>query len=242
MKSTEALLPLDTIRAMSGWKDIDRAEQAELMEEIRGLEGELIAGANSRLAVGKHLAAIQEKLSPRKMFTNFLRAYNFKKSTAHKAVTSYKNASAWLPEAVLTAAAARNMNMLGESPEAPVGVYSNCVRRLPPPDSKDPKKINEWLDSVELARRREIARTRKRIDEVEIDEDVALKECFQFVNRRLSKMPSRSKARTLFLERLAGMLLRQTGVSVARTIEPQAPPEEFVRGAGRPKTIEGTAA
>jgi hypothetical protein len=162
----ELLLPLDSIKSLSGWSEIERAEQSQLLDEIKGLESQMIAGAQSRITVGKHLAAIQEHLAPRKMFNQFLRAYNFKRSTAFKAITSYKNASQWLPPHILEAAAARNMNMLGEQEDAPVGVYSNCVRRLPP----------------------------------------------------------------------------QTGVSTARSIEPQAPPEEFIRGAGRPKTIEGTAA
>lgn len=244
MKNSEPMLPLEIVQNADWWGEIEKAGQSKLLKEMKGLEQTMIIGTQSRITLGKHLSAIQEALAPIKKFNRFLQAYNLKRSTAFKAINSYKNAQKWLSEDILAAAAARNMNMLGESEDAPLGVYSTCVKRTPPPEDNNIDKINTWLHSIELSRRREIAQTRKRAEEVGLDEDQALKECFQFVNRRLAKMPTRSRVRTQWLEKLSGMLFRQIGVSTIRSIEPQAAPEEFTRGVGRPSgaTIEGVVA
>jgi hypothetical protein len=178
------------------------------------------------------------------MFLRILEGFHLKKSTAFKTMNSYKNATTWLEPHFLEAAAARNMNMLGESQEEPLGVYSGTFKRLPPPNTKDPKKINDWLDQIEERRRMEAARKRKRAvtQEFEYDEDSLLKECFRFCENRINKLSSRGRARRAFIEKLSGMLVGRLGISNALTIEPEAVPDGFIAQVGRPRVIEASDA
>jgi hypothetical protein len=138
---------------------------------------------------------------------------------------------------------ARNMPLLGENDDKPLGAYTNAVKRIPPTKSEDPAVIDQYLDSIEESRKRGDARSSK-MAEVNEDTDVLLEQAYRFVSSRLKKIPNRGKGRRQWMDRLVGMLLTELGISGSQTFEPEGVPIEFIPKVGRPslKTGEEVAA
>lgn len=231
------LVPVNMLSALQGWSTLTSREQALVEKETKALGEALIGYGRSRLAIGEHLTRVREVLEPKQLFSKYLAAYNLKRSTAYKHMTSYENASRSLPEPVLRVAMARNMNMLGDSPDQPLGVYTDVTKRLPPPRTEDPKKIHEYLDTVEEARLKKKRNVRKsrQMEEIEYDADVLLKECYRFIDSRLQKLPSRGRARRQWMDRLVGMMLTRIGVSGSHSFEAEGIPADFPAVVGRPR-------
>lgn len=224
------------LESIPGWNELDRKDQTFIDKEIKALEASLVDYGMSRLAIGERLANIQEKMSKR-MFAAFLQAYSFKRSTAYKNIKEFRNASQRLSKPILSRAAARNMNLLGEKEDRPLGVYTEAAKRLPPPNSTDPKVIDQYLDTLEQAKKRSDARSTK-MAEVEADADVLLVQAYRFVSNRLTKLPNRGRAKRAFVDSLVGMMLSEIGVSSAQTFEPESIPEGFKGEVGRPRRQE----
>lgn len=230
------LVPVNVLLTLQGWTALTAREQALVEKETKALGEALIGYGRSRLAIGEHLTRVREVLEPKQLFSKYLVAYNLKRSTAYKHITAYENASKSLPEPFLRVAMARNMNMLGDSPEKPLGIYTDVTKRLPPPRTEDPRKIHEYLDTVEEARLRKKRNVRKsKVDEIEYDADTLLKECYRFVDIRLQKLPARGRARRQWMDRLVGMMLTRIGVSGSHSFEAEAVPEDFIAVVGRPR-------
>lgn len=230
--STEIVLN-SILTNLPGWDGLEKKDQIVVERETRLLSEDLKGYGRSRLAIGERLTNIQGKV-PKGMFVRFLDAVNLKRSWAYNQMTAYRNAAKWLPKPVVDAAMSRNMNMLGITDEKPLGVYTDVVKRVPPPKTDDLAKIHNWLDNVEESRKRIQVRRSSRIEIVEDDPEVLLKQSYRYVVTRLNKLPSRGRARRAFLEALFGMLLSELGVSQGQTFEPQAIPEGFRAVVGRP--------
>lgn len=225
--------PSTLLQTLPGWDGLSRKDQIFIERETKGLGEALADYGRSRLAIGERLTNIKDKL-PAGMFAKYLGAYHFKRSTAYKTMAEYKNAVQWLPEPVLRRAMARNMPLLGESDESPLGPYTKAVKRLPAPESEDPIVIDQYLDSLEESRKRTDARSPK-MAEVDEDSEVLLKHAYRFVSTRLKKIPNRGKARRVWMDKLVGMLLTELGVSGGQTFTAEGIPEEFVAQVGRPR-------
>lgn len=228
--------PTSLLKSIPGWDELDRKDQLYIEKETKSLGVALSDYGFSRLAIGEHLNNVQTRLR-KGMFAKYLRAYHFKRSTAYKSIKSFQNASAHLPEAVLKMAMARNMPMLGESDDQPLGAYTDHTKRIPPPQSEDPEVISQYLDSIEAAKKRADGRSTK-MTEIEEDADVLLKQTYRFISVRLNKLPSRGKARRVWADKLFGMVLSELGVSGSQSFAPEAIPDEFIAVKGRPRTIE----
>jgi hypothetical protein len=238
--ATNDTSPSNLLQTLPGWDSIPRKDQIYIERETKGLGEALTDYGRSRLSIGEHLTNIKDKL-PKGMFTKYLGAYHFKRSTAYKAIASYKNAVQWLPEPVLKAAMARNMPLLGESDEKPLGAYTNAIKRIPPPKSEDPVVIDQYLDSIEESRKRGDARSSK-MAEVDEDAEVLLQHAYRFVSSRLKKIPNRGKSRRQWVDKLVGMILTELGVSGQQSFHPEGIPEEFVAKVGRPRLSDEEAA
>jgi hypothetical protein len=229
--------PTNLLTTLPGWDTMPRKDQIYLEKETRALGSALHDFGQSRLAIGERLSNIQERL-PKGMFTSYLKTFHFKRSTAYKHITSYKNAVQWMPDPILKVAMERNMPLLGEKDDEPLGVYTVSAKRLPPPKTEDKNKINQYLDTLEEDARKRSNRPKKA--GVTESEDDLLKQAYRFIAGRLEKVTARRKRQ--FIGRLAGMLLSDIGVSQAQSFDPEAVPEEFVPVVGRPRKEQEEAA
>ena len=233
--ATEIVLN-NILAALPGWEKLERKKQTVVEREVKLLSEDLKGYGRSRLAIGERLCNIKEQV-PKGMFVRFLDTVNLKRSWAYNQMTAYNNATKWLPKPVVDVAMSRNMQMLGISEDKPLGVYTDVVRRLPPPKTEDPIKINNWLDSLEESRKKSLLRSNRAVEIIEEDSDVLLKQSYRFVSGRLKKLSNRGRARRAFLENLFGMLLSEIGISQGQTFEPQAVPDDFKPVVGRPSLL-----
>lgn len=214
---------LTALRTIPGWEDVNKKDQIAVEKETRNLNEAILGYGRSRLAIGRHLLAVQAKLEPLRMFNKYLIAYNFKKSTAYEHIKAFKEAEAnWSP-ALIDAAMQRNMSL-----------DVHAVKRIPPPATNDQEKIAEYLDLVARTQKRLDGRS-KRMAEVEIDHEVLLKQAYRFVVSRVNKLPTRGKTRRAFMDQLVGMLLSDIGVASDITFSPEAVPDGFRAEVGRPR-------
>lgn len=235
------IIPPTAFTSMKGWDKLNPQEQSVVQTESQLLAQSLIVNGASRLSIGEHLTKLQGVLEPHNLFVKFLKNFHFSRRSAYRRINEFKNAKAALPEMVVRVAAARGMNIAGESETAPLGIYTEAVRKLPPPVTPDIEQAGTWLDQVEKVRKdsRSSAATAGvgsafNIPEP-LDPNTALKECVAFVKNRYAKLPSNARAKAKWLSTLQGMLLGLAGVGAPQTIEPQAIPEGFLPQRGRPR-------
>lgn len=229
-----ALQPLRSMRGYDGWTKAQKAEMEAITVRLYHAAVNMVKG---RLAVGKELLAAQEALASKLHFSAYLRIHKFSRSTAYDIMEGYKRAAARLPEPYIERAIVRGMPMISSKKDKPLGRYTEVVSRLPAPrDTSNIQAMDEWLDSAEEAAARKEKRTKAKVIEMTepADTDHLLKETFQLVNRNISKLPSRGKARRSFLESLTSMMMAHIGISTSLTFAPEAPPAHFTAGRGRP--------
>jgi len=223
------LLPVGVLSTLPGWSDLDADEQRTIETETQQLGQAFDGLVRSRLAVGEHLTRIHVLLEPRRMFSQYCDYVGLQRSVAYNAITAYANATKTLPEPILRVAAARGVNMLGIHEHRPLGKYTDAVKRLPPPKTQETAKIVEWLEEVEILRRKQ----KQKAAAVEPDPDDLLKEAYRFVILKIDRVPPRR--RRAWLGKLVGMGLAKIGVAQPQSFEPEAAPEDFIPVVGRPR-------
>lgn len=236
----KALVPAATFTNLSWWKQLNETEQKTVLAEGEQLAFALYNYGHARLAVGEHLSKIREVLEPHNLFEKFLKNFHFSKRTAYRYIAGFSNAKALLPEPILKQAMARGFNIVGESDQKPLGIYTDAAKVLPIPSDIDEAKANQWLDQVEILRKK--ARSTEMAAENEgsfgtiipQDPEALLKECFRFCNSRIRKMENDPKVRAKFVQQLAGMLLTQVGAHGKQSVTPLSVPEDFIPQRGRP--------
>lgn len=234
------LVPETLFSSLSWWDKLSEDEKVTVHDEGIALAQALLVNGASRMAVGEHLTNLQGTLEPHNLFGRFLKVFKFSKRTAYRYISGYKNAKARLPEPILKAAMARGINMLGENDQKPLGVYTDAVKRLPPPQNANAVQANTWLDSVEEVRVKTRQEAADAVDSSSFtmpeptDPQTAMKECYRFVVARYKKLPSGAKVRTNWVRGFVGMLLTELGVSAAQSFLPQAVPDDFRVQRGRP--------
>jgi hypothetical protein len=236
MKHTE-IVAVDTKALFEGVGELEPREKQILEREAKALRSDMVTFAQSKLAIGEHLAKIHEILEPKRVFGRFLDNLRsgLSKRTALRYIDGFHNAAAMLPEPVLREAMARGMNILGHTEDRPLGRYTLAVKRLPAPKSNNPKVIDAYLEEV-AEKTRELYS-----NELERDEDELVKEVFRFFDARFQRLPNSHKTRRRFVETLGGMMVARLGVSTPQTFEPVA--IDTVRAVrGRPRHKEPEAA
>lgn len=229
-----ALQPLRSMRGYDGWTKAQKAEMEAITVRLYHAAVNMVKG---RLAVGKELLAARDALASKQHFSAYLRIHKFSHSTAYDIMEGYKRTATRLPEPYIERAIVRGMPMIGSKKDKPLGRYTDASLRLPPPrDTSNVQVMDAYLDSVEEATARKEKRTKAKVIEMTepADTDHLLKETFQYVNRNISKLPSRGKARRNFLESLTGYMMAHIGISTSLTFTPEAPPAHFTAGRGRP--------
>lgn len=233
----------------SFWDKLKEKEKSEFYEEGKQLAAAMIAHGSSKLAIGEHLANIQALLTPYEAFGKFLRQFRFTEKTAYRYITGYNNALERFPEPVLKAAMVRGMDILGYTEEKPLGKYTAAWNAgAKPPKNPDHSEANRYLDQLEKTRRDYVKeRTQQRLQgkvmaeyEVERDPRVLLQQSFRVAKNAMLHIPKRNRRK--FLDSLVGMLLTQIGIGNSTSFSPEAIPDSFRQGRGRPQlvpTLEG---
>lgn len=229
--NTTVLVPTSTLAAIPGWSDLDISEHTKIEQESRALAQSLLGWGQSRLAIGEHLTNLQSILEPKKMFSKYLKLYNLRRSTAYKCIHEFRNAKSTLPEPVLRIAMARGFNMLGESPDKPLGVYTHVVKALPPPKNGDPEAIHEWLNTVE-AHRKKGPHSVHKVDTPTSDKETVVREVYRFFESRFERLPNSHKSRAYVVDMLVGMFMSKLGVA-SKTFGAVAPPDFRSKTNGR---------
>lgn len=241
-----SVVPASVFTSLAWWDKINAEEQQLVLSAGTRLAQAMLINGASRLAIGEHLTQLQGVLEPHNIFGKFLKNFHFSKKTAYRRIAEFKNAKANLPEAVLKAAMARGVNIAGESEQKPLGVYTDAVRKLPPPTTPDVVQATTWLDQIEKVRKDDRAAASEGVAAgasftmpEPLDVATAMKECFRFIENRYNRVPQRAKGK--FLQALQGMLVTLSGVGNPLTITPQAIPEDFRIHRGRPAAKVATA-
>jgi hypothetical protein len=244
---SKTLIPRETFVDLPWWKRLTPDDQQKVQQEGQALGRALVEEGFSRLAVGEHLSNLHELLEPQRLFVRFLKNFHFSQRTAYRYINGFRNARERLPEYTLRRAIARGMNMIGDTEERPLGVYTDAVKRLPPPAEPDPAAVDEWLDKVEERKRRQRS---QQLQEgageragVDTDPQAMMKEVFRNFRVRLRRLPA-GRTRGSWVKTLAGMMLAEAGIGNEQSIAPVAPPEDFraTRGRPRKKSAEAVSA
>lgn len=223
----------------SWFQRLSDSDKTQLTAEDKTLALAMQYAGRSRLAAAASLTRIYDILGPLKVFERYIKRYHLKRRSAYRAIKAYRNALK-LPAPILQVAMAKNVNIMGEEDKAPFGVYTEAIRRLPPPKGADEAKASEYLDMLEV-KRREI-KPKKTISVQEVlgshDPGDLMRECYRFVNIRYLRLPhdTTKSVKIAWLKTLSGMLLNLGGIEEETvTINLVAPPTDYKAVRGRPR-------
>lgn len=229
---------------LAWWTKLDMSEQKEVVSAAQKLSDALVTNGYSKIAIGEHLTRLQSVLEPHNLFQRFLKNFHFSKRTAYRYIAGYNNAKARLPEPIIKAAMARGYNMIGDSELKPLGVYTEAVAKLPPPQNPNAEQAVTWLDQVEQVRKdnRSAQGTPSlTLPFVPSDPNTLMRECYKFVSLRYKRLPNNSRTRNSWVRSLVGMMLTELG-SGQQTFAPIAIPQDYTVQRGRPREVVQQAA
>lgn len=201
---------LDDLEEMRGWKRLEPQEKTDVRTEFRAIAEALHTEGQSRLAVGKHLSAVQSILSPKLLFASFLRRYfHMSRSTAFGYIDLYKAALNDSSKKVLDIAMSRNYRAINKP-----GIF----KTYPPPKTDDPEKIVQYLDRLE--------RNKSKVITIHKNPDLLLKDALRAIIHSWEKVPEKSKRP--WMKTLLGMELTAFGIAHELVISPEAIPETLI--------------
>lgn len=236
------------LQSLPFWNELKERDQETLTSEVRQLTAARMMHITSGLAIGKHLLNIYNACEAysgtfRKVATTF----GFAERSAYRYMESYKNAGVAFPEQILKAAIVRGLDVLSYNKEKPLGKYTEVVRLLPPPQNADYAEANRYVDQLEQTykeRRKalasgEIEPEESEAEAVKRDPQFLLRQNFRGIKNALLHVPKARRRR--WFESLVGMGMTQMGISSAVSFEPEAIPEDFRQGPGRPPSVHEAA-
>lgn len=221
--------------AIQGWTELGKDEQLTVVRETEAIAESRMQQGMAMLNEGRHLINVQKILEPRRMFQAYLKQYYATSiKTAYRYIEWFKVFEKQYAPEVLRA-------ILYRSAELPGGKLSPhqflaATKELPAPKTAEPKVIDHYLTQARENHRKILSRRRKGASS--ITEEMALKECFNFVLNAMGKCQFKNTAdKGDWLERLAGMLAQAQAVPGKRTLARVAVPEGFRKRRGRPRKL-----
>lgn len=248
-------VPRQAFQQFSFWEQLKEREQNKLVEEGQAFAASLMAHGASGLAMGQHLANIKALLEPHKgAFRRVCQGFKFTERMAYRYIIAYNNAKERLPETALHAVMARGLNIFGHTEAKPLGKYTDAFRMLGPPTNPTPEKAVEWANQLEQTRKDIVKAKNKRraAGQAPASGDAPAEELikrspeerkrrnFRNIKNDLRRVPP--KKRIEWLESLFGMVMTQAGITSKRSFAPEAIPDSFLQGRGRPPLSETEAA
>jgi hypothetical protein len=219
------LIPRSVMENMPWWKTLSPTEQRSVFLATQTLSEEMEKHGLSKLAIGEQLVRLREILEPKKKFCDYLRR-NFPTcslATAYRWIEQYETAKTKLPENFMKVAMSQGYHVID----------AEMVELLPPPRTQDRTKIVAYLQRLKDARKRERA-TR---EQTHVNQELAMRECFNFLLSRYERLPPQGRVRSQWLEALFGMILSEVGSNTERHFTPIEVPDNFRVVRGRPRNI-----
>ena len=217
---------------MPGWATLSDEERKILKREDTALVVSAQKLGFTKMEIGQHFYNIWEALRGRKLFDAYISHRGIDRRSAYRYRKSYAAVKDALPPSMIKKAMELGFNIYGFSAESPLGEYGPAIKKLPPPQTEDPKKQEQYL----LRLREEVRATRRnRTKGAVIDKnyDELVKESFRLIRPRLQRIDKRSRISAL--EELFGMLITSLGGKSAITVKPRPVPAGFVVPRGRPR-------
>lgn len=221
--------------AIQGWTELQKDEQLTVVRETQAIAESRMKQGMAMLEEGQHLLNVQKILEPRRIFQHYLRQYYpTSLKTAYRYMEWAKVFQKRYPSDVLRA-------ILFRATELPGGKLSphqflSAVKELPVPKTAEPKVIEQYLTQARENHRKILSK--RRLGASSITEEMALKECFNFVLNAMGKCEfKRTADKGDWLERLAGMLAQAQAIPGKRTLARVTVPDGFRRRRGRPRKL-----
>jgi hypothetical protein len=211
---------------------------APLRDDMLGLAAAKLSHETSKLAMGQYLSNIRQRTERYKgIMARIMKGFGLGKRQGDRLILAYESAAAMFPESVLKAAIIKGLDISNPTLKQPLGKYTHVVKHLlPPPRNPDPVQANEYIDQVKQTYKDSQKRKAKRsgpVDrsaEVEKDPKFLLRQQYRGIKNALEYVPSRKRVE--WFESLVGMT--HMGIASQKSFKPEAIPESFDRGAGRP--------
>lgn len=207
----------------------DKAE--ELMTQLVDVRQSIGAGI---LKQGEILSQLRDTLHG--AFYRYVahRIPSLSSASITRYISAWENAKK-LPEPILKAALAGNIDLTGPDKAEPFGKYSEVVKKLPMPRQVDEKKAEEYVKNVIDAYAE--SRTKGKPGRKKtINWHDAMRQSFTTVFRTYERIRPKEKD-IEFVNQLAGFLLYTLGIRKETVIVPAELPSEIMEGKpkGRPK-------
>jgi hypothetical protein len=236
--------PADALETLPFWTELKPKEQELLAEESRELQSARLVHGLSGMAFGQHLSKIHTMLKGVDgAFPRFLKSIYVPIVSAYRYINAYDEAASMFSVAVLQAAMVRGMTLPGK--------YAEAIEQLPPPHRIPDEKAIEYLDNV-TEKRKELARKRRegkigprevtpaeKVESIRKDPTFIKMQAYRLVKNGLKDMSAKQKRR--FIESLTGMLMTEIGIGQELAFAPEAIPDAFRQGRGRPRADENVA-
>jgi hypothetical protein len=133
-KDAKMFVPREAFTKLSFWGQLTETEQKTVQSEGQQLAAAMMLGGISDLAKGEHLAKLHAVLEPKRCFVKFLGKFTkYSPKQAYRYIKGWNNATARLTEPVLKLAMTRNMRILGDSDDKPLGIYTQAAQVMGPP-------------------------------------------------------------------------------------------------------------
>jgi hypothetical protein len=236
--AVSGIVAIEKAATLRGWDKLNPQEQTSVIAEGQKLAQSLLRFGQARLQVGEHLTALQQILEPHNLFGRFLDTFfDMSARTAYRYISGYKNAAHILPQPVLKVAMARNVNIIGDTEEKPLGVFTSAAAVLPPPTGAvSEAQANAYIDALE--QRVTAERSQRATGTATLpaeDPEMLKREMVQFAKRRFDRLPTNKRTRDKWARETLALLATVWGQS-AMTVSPATVPESFIVHRGRPKT------
>jgi hypothetical protein len=237
----EASLFAPSEELKSVWKDMPNNKAKYVQDEIRQLAAARMAHAQSGLALGQHLHNIYSTCEPYSgAFMRICKSFSFSWRTAYRYMETWRNAQKAFPEPVLKAAMIRGLKVLSYNNQEPLGKFTKAVKLLPPPKNPTPTEAHDYIVKLEQKQREIRDDSKAGIEAMPADKDELLRQSFRMGRNALQSLKGRAKRS--YLDTLVGMLLTEAGIASLTQFEPEAIPDDFRRGPGRPRSLTESAA
>lgn len=237
-------VPRQELQQLPFWSKLKDRDKDTLVSEINSLGAAKMMHISSGLAMGKHIQNIFSTCEAYSgTFPKIMTEMGIGLRQAYRYMDTWKNAQKGLSEAILKAGMVRAVDILSYDNDRPYGKYTEVIQRLlPPPKNPDitPDEANRYWDQVE-----ETYQDRKKAlkngtaepagqeaEDIQRDPEFLLMQNFRGIKNALKHVPTRQRKR--WFEKLVGMGMHQMGISSSVTFEPEAPPDYFKQGPGRP--------
>lgn len=244
--ATEAgrFVPRQELQQLPFWQDLKEREQETLASELKQLSAARMMHVSSGLSIGEHILNIYNTCeSYSGMFRKIMASFGMTDRSAYRYMETYKNAREAFPEQVLKAAIVYGLDILSYDKRRPLGKYTEVVALLPPPPNPEYAEATRYIAQLKQTykeRRKAISdgllpkEVGSEAEEIRRDPDFLHLQSFRGIKNALTHVPK--NRRRHWFESLVGMTLTQMGISNPMTFEPQAVPEEYRQGPGRPRS------